>query len=267
MKNFKDKYGPWALITGASRGIGAEAAYQCAEQGLNCIIIARSHDQLKEHKSAIKKKYEVEVKTVSLDLSTPDFINKLAPHIDDLEIGLLINNAGMSQIKPFAQQSLEDLLQQFDLNARASLILTKYLSAKMIERKKGGIIFLSSGSALYGTPYVANYAGTKAYNLILGESLWYEMKKHNIDVLGFMPGSTDTPGYNQHHPNNDFLIKVRPVEKTVKEMLTALGKEPSHIDGIMNRVSFWFLKKLISRKKSISIVGSSMERVFEKELK
>jgi len=192
--SFAAKYGPWALVTGASRGLGAEFARQCAERGLNIIQIATNADLLKAQADAIIRDYGVEVRTIALDLSREDILPEITPVTDSLEVGLLVNNAGISRVRPFLEHSLDQLVKQLHVNTRAGLVLAYHFGRKMAERRRGGIIFLSSGSAMCGTAYCANYAGTKAYNLVIAESLWYELRRYGVDVLGFMAGSTKTPG-------------------------------------------------------------------------
>jgi uncharacterized protein len=259
---FRDKYGPWALITGASRGLGAEFARQCAERGLNTLLIATNEGLLKAQANTLARDYGIEVKTIAVDLSRDNFLLDITPITDQLEVGLLVNNAGLSRVKPFLQHSSHDLLKQLHVNTQAGLILAHHFSKKMVERRRGGIIFLSSGSAMSGTAYCANYAGTKAYNLLVAESLWYELRPYGVDVLGFMAGSTKTPGWDANHPKPSPLVKVMDVKPTVAEALNALGKRPSLIAGRSNRLGYFFMGKILSRSRAICIVSKSMEKMF-----
>jgi hypothetical protein len=252
----------WALITGASRGLGAEFARQCAERGLNIILVATNADLLQAQAEAIKHDYGVETRIIVLDLSRDDILPEISRTTDSLEIGLLVNNAGISKVSPFLNLPVDELVKQLDVNTRAGLILTHHFGRKMVERGHGGIIFLSSGSALFGTAYSANYAGTKAYNLILAESLWYELGRYGVDVLGFMAGSTKTPGWDANSPKPDRLVKVMAVKPTVAEALNALGRRPSLIAGTSNRLGYFFLGRMLSRKRAIRIVSGSMNRMF-----
>jgi uncharacterized protein len=260
--SFKAKYGPWALITGASRGMGAEFARQCAARGLNTVLVATNAELLQSLAESIKKDYGAEVRTIALDISREEFLPGVTTVTDSLEIGLLINNAGLSKVSPFLNLSANELVKQLHVNARAGLILTRHFARKMAERKGGGIIFLSSGSALSGTAYSANYAGTKAYNLILAESLWYELKPFGVDVLGFMAGPTKTTGWDANSPKPDRFVKVMDVKTTVTEALQALGKRPSLIAGKSNRLGYFFMGRMLSRSRAIHIVSSSMEKMF-----
>jgi uncharacterized protein len=260
--SFREKYGPWALVTGASRGLGAEFARQCAARGLNIILVATNVDLLQAQADSIKKDFGVEVKTITADLSKDDFLQEITPITDSLEVGLLVNNAGLSRVTPFMQHSSQDLVKQLHVNTQAGIILAHHFAKKMAERKRGGIIFLSSGSAMSGTAYSANYAGTKAYNLIVAESLWYELRPYGVDVLGFMAGPTKTPGWDANHPKSSTLVKVMDVKSTVMEAFKALGKRPSLIAGRQNRLGYFFMSKMLSRAQAICIVSKSMEKMF-----
>ena len=262
LTSFSSRYGPWALITGASRGLGAEFARQCAERGLNVILIATNADLLRAQADSIRSLYGVEARTVALDLGREDILKDLTAVTDSLEIGLLVNNAGVSKVGPFLNLTADQLVQQLHVNARAGLILAHHFGKKMVERKRGGIIFLSSASAMYGTAYCANYAGTKAYNLIIAESLWYELGRHGVDVLGFMAGSTKTPGWDANMPKPNRFVKVMDVKPTVAEALNALGKRPSLIAGRSNRLGYFFMGKMLTRKQAIRIVSESMDKMF-----
>ncbi len=262
LTSFSSRYGPWALITGASRGLGAEFARQCAERGLNVILIATNADLLRAQADSIRSLYGVEARTVALDLGREDILKDLPAVTDSLEIGLLVNNAGVSKVGPFLNLTADQLVKQLHVNARAGLILAHHFGKKMVERKRGGIIFLSSASAMYGTAYCANYAGTKAYNLIIAESLWYELGRHGVDVLGFMAGSTKTPGWDANMPKPNRFVKVMDVKPTVAEALNALGKRPSLIAGRSNRLGYFFMGKMLTRKQAIRIVSESMDKMF-----
>jgi short-subunit dehydrogenase len=260
--SFAAKYGPWALVTGASRGIGAEFARQCAERGLNTVLVATNAELLKAQADAITRDYSVAVKTIVLDLSQEDILPEITHVTDSLEIGLLINNAGTSTVCPFLHQPIDQLVKQLHVNARAGLVLAHHFGKIMTERRRGGIIFLSSGSAMYGTAYCANYAGTKAYNLIIAETLWYELGRYGVDVLGFMAGSTKTPGWDANHPKPSRFVKVMDVKSTVAEAFKALGKRPSVIAGRSNRLGYFFMGKVFSRSRAIRTISKSMDKMF-----
>ena len=260
--SFSSKYGPWALITGASRGLGAEFARQCAACGLNTVLVATNPALIQSQAEVIHREFGTFVKTISVDLAQDDFLKDILPVTESLEIGLLINNAGISRVKPFLNHTPGELIKQLRVNTQAGLVLARHFGRKMVDRQRGGIIFVSSGSAMFGTAYCANYAGTKAYNLVVAESLWYELRPYGVDVLGFMAGSTKTPGWDANNPKPSRLVKIMDVRPTVAEALKALGKRPSVIAGRPNRLGYFFLNRFLPRSRAICVVSHSMQKMF-----
>ncbi len=265
-QDFKSKYGPWALVTGATRGLGAEFARQIGDKGLNLVLAARSRDELAQVAEEVRQKSGVEVKAVVTDLSRPESIEALRRETEGVEIGLLVSNAAQPLVGLFFEQSLEAKLKTVEVNCRAPLILVHEYGGKMLARRRGGIILLSSGSALQGVAYTASYAATKAYNLILAESLWDELREHGVDVLGFMPGATRTPGFEQSKPRleRSTVAAVAEPGPTVAEALKALGRTPSWIPGRRNRWSLTLAQRLLPRKQLIKLVGSNMRQWYGK---
>jgi len=251
------KYGPWALVTGAAQGIGAEFAEQLGAAGLNLVLVDIDDDRLRACCEALRDRYPVEVRPVMLDLRREDFLDSLLPEIEGLEIGLLVNNAGIAKIALFLPQSRSFLLDQLHVNTRAVLLLTHALGRKMQERGRGGIIVISSGAAWVGTALNANYAASKAWGLVFAESLWAELGEHGVDVLGFMPTSTDTAMLRKNTPNAP-KSTVMSVEATVGEALHALGRHPSWFAGTTTRVAHRLLRMFLTRAALIRFVGRSL---------
>jgi short-subunit dehydrogenase len=259
--SFAVRYGPWALVTGASRGLGAEFARQLAAKGLNLVLAARSEDQLKELAQVLEREYKINVKIIVIDLSREDLLDPIKKATDTLEIGLLVNNAGLSTVGPFLDMSADYLLSQFYTNTRAVLILTRHFGEKMAAQGRGGIIFLSSGSALHGAPFSANYSGTKAYNLMLAEALWAEWKPLGVDALSFIVGLTRTPGMELNRPKANLFVPLGQPDKVVRHALNALGKKPTAADGIRNRLGYKIFD-LAPRSFSTNILRKSMDSMF-----
>jgi hypothetical protein len=264
---FESKYGPWALVTGAARGLGAEFSRQIAALGINLVLVDLLADELAQVAEEIQKKSARHIKRVVADLSHPEFIKTIREQTEGIEIGLLVSNAAFAPVGLFFERSLEDKLRMVDVNMRAPLILVQEFGAKMVARKRGGIILLSSASALQGSAYVANYAATKAYNLILAEGLWDELRQHGVDVLGFMPGATRTTGFVLSKPRLERarLATIMEPEPTVTEALKALGKTPSHIAGIRNRLTILLIGRLLPRKAAIRLIGNNMRGWYGKQ--
>lgn len=257
MTSFQEKYGPWALVTGASSGIGAEFAKQLAERNLNLILIARRKEKLEHLARSLEKKNKVQVETIIADLSRSDFMSLVSPLTQTREIGLLVNNAGFGIGGNFLEHDLERELALLDVNCRAPLILAHEIGRKMTERRRGGIIFVSSVSAYIATPYEASYAASKVYDLFLGESLWYEFKQQGVDVLSLCPGSTIT---EFHEISGTRAFAAMPVEPVVALALKKLGKKHSVIAGWHNRLLV-SLTKMIPRRIITIFAGKVMDNL------
>jgi hypothetical protein len=265
-RDFKSKYGPWALVTGAAWGLGTEYARQIGALGLNLVLVDIRGAELAQVAEEVRKESGVEVKAVVTDLSRPDFVEALRRETEGFEIGLLVSNAAYPPVGLFFEQSLEDKLRMIEVNCRAPLILVQEFGGKMLARKRGGIIMMSSGSATQGVAYVASYAATKAYNLILAESLWDELRGSGVDVLAVMPGATRTTGFelSKPHLERSTLAPINEPKPTVAEALKMLGRTPSWIPGRRNRWTLTLAARLLPRKQLIKLVGSNMRKWYGK---
>ena len=236
---FVERYGPWALVTGASAGIGAEFARQLSEMGLNLVVVARRRQRLEDLASDLESRNKVQVRIVTADLSQPDFLPLILSVTNSIEVGLLVNNAGFGLAGHFLKHELEEELRLLDVNCRAPLVLTHVFGRQMAQRKRGGIIFVSSVSAYIATPFEASYAASKVYELFLAESLRYELGKEGVDVLALCPGSTDT---EFHEIAGSRPVAAMAVEPVVRLALKNLGKTSVAIPGWHNRLLVYLLK-------------------------
>lgn len=263
--SFLAKYGPWALVTGAGAGLGQEFARQSAVRGLNVVLVDINQSTMTRVADDIKWRTGRTPKMIVVDLSQPQFIETIRAETAGLEIGLLVNNAGISSVGPFIEQRPEDNLRAVAVNVQAPLILTHEFGPRMVARGRGGIIFLSSMAGLQGTAYVTTYAATKAFNLILAEGLWQELGAHGVDVLGFLPGSTRTPGFLESQPQVDRArLSVMEAPPTVAEALDALGKRPRHVAGPGNRLVTALLQRCLPRRQVIKLIARSMADLYER---
>lgn len=261
---FKQQYGPWALITGSGNGLGAEFARQLAAQGLHLLLVDRDADGLQRVAQELQQRFSVDVRTVAVDLAAPDFLTDIIAAADGIEIGLVVNNAGISQLGLFDSKPLADHLAVVDVNVRAPLMLTHHFLPAMKQRGRGGLLFVSSLSALQGTSYVANYAATKAWNLIFAEGLWDELRGSGVDVLGYLVGSTRTPGFEQSRPRLERapLVQVMEMPDTVRGALAALGRGPSAVAGRNNTLASAILSRLLPRKWAVRLVSGSTRAMY-----
>src|SRR2546426_7386121 len=189
----KKRFGPWALVTGASSGIGKEFAQQIAASGINIVLVARREDLLKEVGVEFSKRYGVDHRVIVLDVSREDFIGQLASATDDLDIGLVVSNAGTGNPGEFLKLDRQLLQAALRLNTMAHLDITHHFGAKLAERRRGGIILVGSMGAEIGVPFMANDGGAKAYVHSLGEALHYEFKARGVYVTVVPAALTNTP--------------------------------------------------------------------------
>ena len=168
MADFIEKYGSWAIVTGANAGIGKAIATELAARGINIVGVARRQSLLDELQQELSRDYGVEVRTIKADLTEPASISKIELATSDLDVGLVVPNAGVELNGTFIHSSLEANEKMLQLNVTAPMQMAKIFGAKMARRGRGGILFISSLFGYQGTPHVANYAATKAYILSLG---------------------------------------------------------------------------------------------------
>jgi uncharacterized protein len=262
MKDTKTKYGSYALITGASSGIGEEFARRLASEKYNLILVARRIERLEKLASELSSANGIDVIPVQLDLSEENFIEKLKPIIEEKEIGILINNAGVGSTGEFITADPDYEVKMVKLNCIAPTILTHYILRKMIERKNGAIIFLGSVVAFQPTPFMATYSATKVFNMFLGNALWWELKKYNIDVLVINPGGTETEF--QRIADAKAGPVPRTPENVVDTALNALGKKPNVVDGFLNKL-LSISSRFTTKKFIVSSSGKITDKLYSKK--
>lgn len=255
--SFQTKYGEWAIVAGASEGLGATYAEELASRGLNLVLVARRSELLQALASHLSTKYKVEIKTLVQDLSAPDAAEQIVRNTVDLEIGLLVYNAAFSAIGPFLERPLEDHLKEIHTNAFTPLKIVYLLAQQMLERRRGGIVLMSSLSAFQGSAYISTYSATKAFNIVLAEGLWEEWRELGVDVLVCVSGAVKTPNYvaSEPEPTGGLGDMTMSPDEVVREALHALGKRPYVIPGLVNRLASFVMRHLLSRKAAIQFMG------------
>jgi len=264
MTQFVERYGPWAVVAGASEGIGASFSRKLAARGLNLVLVARRSAPLEGLASELRQAHGVEVRTESLDLGSPDALAGMGAATEALDVGLLVYNAAYSAIGEFLELSLEDHLQSVDVNVRGPLTMSHYFGRRLAKRGNGGIILMCSMSGFQGTAMVANYAATKAYDMILAEGLWYELRRHGVDVLACVAGATLTPNYESSTdriPTAGLARPMRPDDVT-EQALRDLGHRPDGVSGRRNRFAVGLLRRILPRTAAIEMVSKETERMY-----
>ena len=265
MSEFKEKYGPWAIVTGANAGIGKSIATNLASRGINIIAVARRQQLLDELQVELSEDYGVEVRTLRVDLTDPESISKIELLTSDLEIGLVVPNAGVEMNGRFIDSSLEANEHMLRLNVQAPMQLARVFGARMAQHGKGGILFISSLFGYQGIPHVANYAASKAYILSLGEALYAEMKPHGVDVTVLSPGLTDT-AMPANMPINFSRMPIfsQHPDDVARTGLNALGRKATVVAGLLNKFYAW-QNRLLPRAFPVALFGFLIRHAFKKD--
>jgi short-subunit dehydrogenase len=250
---FKEKYGPYALVAGGSNGLGAAFAEALAMRGLNLVLLAREKERLEATAKEIKEKYHVDTLTFAVDLADYEKTKSIITGLN-VSIGLLVYNAAFAPIGLFENTSEEHLSLAAAVNVKTPLLLAKLLSGQMISNATGGgIVLMSSLAGVQGSPKLAAYAATKAFNIVLAEGLWKELQPHDIDVIGCCAGAILTPGYQQAEKSKTAPGTLAACE-VAEQTLKALGKGPVVVPGIVNKIARFVFTRLLTRKAAIYIM-------------
>lgn len=226
------KYGPWAVIAGGSEGVGAQFALQLAEAGFNLVLIARKTEPLEDTAQQCRK-HAIEVRTISVDLLDPQSVPRIAQETGNLDVGLLIYNAGASTCNElFLDADLNEFQKVTDLNVTRMLQMVQHYGRLMADRERGGIMVVGSLSGYMGAWRHTVYAGAKAFSRIFAESLWLELRERNIDVVELVLGVTRTPAMERVGLNFDAPgILVNEPADVAAEGLEHLGDGPVWVAG------------------------------------
>ena len=255
MDSFASRYGAWAVVAGASEGLGVAFAEALARRGANLLLLARRAERLEQVAEELRAAHGVEVRTAACDLASPGLPLALGELTAGLEIGVAIYNAAFAPVGELVERPLDELLRVVDVNVRGPLIFVRTLAPRMIARRRGAFVLMSSLAGFQGTPRIATYAATKAFNTILGEGLWHELRPSGIDVVVSCAGAIRTPGFARTAGKD--APGTLDVADVAEQSLDALGHGPTVVPGATNRVARFFLGRVLPRRSAISIMARS----------
>ena len=258
----KKRFGPWALVTGASSGIGKEFAQQIAASGIKVMLVARRNALLAELGRAISQEFDVQYRALGMDLSQEGFIAGLADATHDIDIGLVVSNAGTGNSGEFLKLDPQLLQKTLRLNTMAHLDIAHHFGAKLAERRRGGIILVGAMGAENGVPWMANDGGAKAYVHSLGEALHYEFEPLGVYVTVLAAGFTNRAVLEKFglDPKNLPMTPLS-VEQCVSEGLRGVLKNRSRIvPGRLNRIMNALVPASLARKIEADILGKGLAR-------
>jgi uncharacterized protein len=254
-KRLKTRYGPWAVVTGASSGIGRELALRLAESGLNLVLVARSQAILEQMANDLSDRYGIEVRSVAQDLAVERSLETLAAQTHDLEVGLLVAAAGFGTSGAFLNSRLEPEMEMLNVNCRSLLGLTWHFSQRFAKQRRGGIVLMSSIVGFQGMPFAAHYAATKAYVQTLAEALYVELAPIGVDVIASAPGPTNS-GFGDRAGMK--MGKVLSTAEVAQGTLQALGRKSTVLPGFLSKLLTYSLVPL-PRWARVRIMGSVMK--------
>lgn len=249
------RYGAWAIVAGASEGLGVAFAEALARDGANLLLLARRADRLADVAARIRAAHGVEVRTEACDLGRSDLPDALTALTRGLDVGVAIYNAAYAPVGPFVERSVDELLRVVDVNVRGPLVFARALVPAMLERRRGALVLMSSLAGNQGSPRIAAYAATKAFNTILGEGLWSELRPLGVDVVVSCAGAIRTPGYAKA-ASGDAPGTLDGAEVAART-LDALGRGPTVVPGATNQLARFVLGRVMPRRAAISIMGRS----------
>lgn len=263
---FQESYGPWALVAGASEGIGLAFAEQLAAKGLNLVMLSRSAGKLEAARARILAGREVDIRLLPADLSTPDCMAAIQAQTEGLEIGMLVYNAGaVHGASLFHDEPVDKALGLVNLNCRSPVLLAHHFGGRMLERRRGGIVLLSSLAALGGGSYIAAYAASKAFAIILAQSLWHELAPSNVDVLCLVAGATRTPAMAASglafDGDESSGFSIMEPDEVASEGLAHLRDGPVRIAGEANRAAAAMMQN-IPRESLVELMSQATANMY-----
>lgn len=237
--SFAERYGPWAVVAGASDGVGAAFAERIAENGVNVVLVARRQSTLDDVAAGIGDRTGVETRTLAVDLTDPSAAALIADATHSLDVGLLVYCAGADPaFQPFLHQPVEAAAAMVQRNCVAPMRLCHHFAPAMVARGRGGIVIFGSGAGLAGGPNMVAYGASKAFDMVFAEALWAELHDSGVDVLGLILGKTDTPALRTLEHSRGQIASLDetppgavPVADVVDEAFDNLANGPTWIVG------------------------------------
>lgn len=235
---FSERYGPWAVIAGASEGTGRSFARQLAAKGISCVLVARD-GPLEEVAGEIRREFGVEAVTADIDLASDDAARRIIAVTGEREVGLYVGNAGADwQGERFLEHDIDDWIALSRINIDTMARCVHHFGQAMKARRRGGVLLVNSGACYGGSKYLAIYCAAKAFQLNFAESLWSELRLYGVDVLSIVLGRTDTPGYRRRREGRGVHVGTAKEEglaspdEVAAEALARLPHGPVHNFGL-----------------------------------
>ncbi|MCZ8380007.1 SDR family NAD(P)-dependent oxidoreductase [Mycobacterium sp. CPCC 205372] len=259
--SFADRYGPWALVAGASDGVGAAFAEGLAQRGVNVVLLARRAAVLDKVAERIISETDVQTRTLAIDLTDAGAAEAVADATADLDVGFLVHCAGADpNFEPFLANPVSAAEAMVQRNCMVPMQLCHHFAPAMVQRGRGGIVIFGSGAGLAGAPNMVAYAASKAFDMVFAEALWTELHDSGVDVLGLILGKTDTPALRKLERERGSTITAdeplpdaATVEDVISEAFDNLTNGPTWMVGEMMRAGAQMLGSM-NRNEAVRIM-------------
>lgn len=265
----RDRFGPWALVTGASSGIGRECARQIAAAGINVALAARRRLLLEESGASLNAEFGVQSRVITVDCSEPGAIDTLAAATADLDVGLVVSNAGTAEVGEFLPRSRESVLQLTRLNAISHLEIAHHFGSRLAQRGRGGILLSGAMGAAIGLPFMAVESAGKAFVQTLGEALHVEFAPLGVNVTVLVIGPTDTAVIPKLGLDAGAMpMKPMSAKQCAREGLEALAENrATHISGRANRIMNALVPAGLTRRLMAKMLGQASAKLHRDTLR
>ena len=264
--DFAKRYGKWALVTGGSEGVGAAWASAIAARGVNLVLVARRKEVLDATAAAVRAEHGVDVEVLSIDITTPDLVERLQELTKGLEVGLVVHNVGSVQRNHgwFIDDPVDVSVKTIEVNCMAPARLAHAFLPAMKERGRGGFVLVGSLAGMAGQPFEATYSGAKAFGQVFAEALWNELREHGVDVVSVPLGGTRTEALSDAGILEGLDLPTG--EEVVAEAIEHLADGPVFVPGESNR-RFFEKVTTMSRRDAAETVNRIARRWVGKTAK
>ena len=264
---FVHSYGPWAVVAGASDGLGAAFVRAVAGCGIDVVAVARRGSLLEALKEECAERFRRTVVPLVADLAEPESFSRIIEATGGMDVGLLIYNAAFVNGGSFLDHQVELHRRIVDVNCIRPMELAHHFAGLMKAKGRGGIVLMSSLTSFIGSPYISAYGASKAFNMILAEGLWYELRRSGVDVLASCPGAITTPDFIAGYSGKAGFISppLSTPEEVAFATLEALGRKSIVIPGRMNSILSFIMRHLLPRRTGVRFMGKTVHDLTSEE--
>jgi short-subunit dehydrogenase len=263
--SFTDRYGPWAVIAGASEGTGRAFARRIAANGVPSVLLARRAEPLTALADEIRSESGVACIIATVDLAADDALERIVAAVGSRTVGLFVSNAGADPNGArFLDRELGPWLELVQRNVVTTMRCCHHFAAAMRSRGKGGLLLVNSGACYGGASFMAAYSASKAFTLCFGEALWAELRPHGVDVLNLVLGRTDTPAFRKLLAEKRLPVPadIASPDDVAKIGLERLSHGPVHNWGFADDVAGFAPNSAAARRERIMMIDKHSKQVF-----